>query len=214
MKRRLNFITLLIAFAFGLYTSFAIYRTFMESVTVGMSVDSENNTQQSGSSKQKNNNLLLFLDLVPENQDSVYNARTSTWLPAKIEKMTVEIKERKMPLLVVLPVGIIGLACMILIMVCFFKLVISVNKSVIFDRKNVRRLRYIGTGFLLLFLMNIGAGYYFLEMAKDLVQVPGYKISPGEVLEAKDLVMGLVAFFFAEIFAIGIRLREEQELTI
>lgn len=214
MKRRLNFITLLIAFAFGLYTSITLYRTFVESMTSGLSTDRKENVEQESSGKQDNDNLLLFLDLVPENQDSVYNEKSSSWIPAKIEKMSVEIKEREMPLAVIVPVGIIGIACMILIMVCFFKLVISVNKSVIFDRKNVKRLRYIGVGFLLIYLMNIGGGYYFLEMAKELVEVPGYKITPGEVLDAENLVMGLVAFFIAEIFAIGIRLREEQELTI
>lgn len=219
MKRRLNFITLLLALAFGLCLVSTLYQSvadFRAGWNSKQHADDGQNKKECESVPETN--LQLWLNLVPTNHfpstDSIYNVKSATWIPAEIQQVRVEIAERRMPMLVLVPVAILLVATGILIFVCFLKLVWSVNASVIFDRSNVKRLRYIGLGFVILFLEHTIESFYFLKVAEELVEIPGYALSAGDVMNAGSLILGMVSFLFAEIFSIGLRLREEQELTI
>ena len=94
----------------------------------------------------------------------------------------------------------------------FIKLLISVFKHEIFTRKNARRLR--------IFVYTTNGSLVFVSLYDWLIyhcvanqtKVPGYVISNYEfAISWSDMFLMLL---FAEIFAWGVKLQEEQELTI
>jgi hypothetical protein len=48
----------------------------------------------------------------------------------------------------------------------------------------------------------------------DAFALKGYSMHLSELLSITTLVLGIISFIIAEVFAIGLRLQEEQELTI
>ena len=108
-------------------------------------------------------------------------------------------------LLPVLPLFIWGI-------VNFVKLLVSVFKHEIFTRKNARRLRifvYTTNGSLAIISLYDWLVYHCIA---NQTTVAGYVISNYEfAISWSDMFLMLL---FAEIFALGVKLQEEQELTI
>jgi len=167
------------------------------------------------------NRRLFSMDLKPNNYDlctdSVYNAKTGEWLPAQFEAVAVEMEEEDAPwwrkVVVSFCVGIITGAVMLQIVV-FCQLIYTINKSIIFEWENVFKLRLIGWGIIAYFLANALYVYIDHQAIISIVDIPNYKIVTGEIWDFYQLILGLGVLLIAEIFAIGLRLREEQELTI
>ena len=102
------------------------------------------------------------------------------------------------------------------IIICAFNMlrfIKAVNNSVIFEWINVKRLRRVGGGFLILFFINCLHDFISYSFLKKSVELVDYNIR-NPVNEGGILLFGMIAFLIAEVFAVGIRLREEQELTI
>ena len=97
----------------------------------------------------------------------------------------------------------------------FVRFVQDVKRERIFIRNNVKRLRAIGILFLFLggMINIIGAiDYYFLQ--KDLnLNIPGYQVV-GFEFDYTVLLVAFLFFLFAEIFSMGVRMKEEQDLTV
>lgn len=221
MKKRLNIITAILGLAFCLHTFsyfadewYTFASSFMEGYRDGSNAWEKEDTGQ----EQK---TTLYLSVVPEKYgvlvDSVYNAKTEAWLPNRITSMAVTIDKddsiRKMDY-ITMAIGFVAMAIILVILFFFIDLILSVNHSVIFDKANIRSLRIIGTALLLLFLLTSCIEWFDLQTIRSLIEVPGYSITGGAVYSATSLILGIVSFLIAEIFAIGLRLKEEQDLTI
>lgn len=98
--------------------------------------------------------------------------------------------------------------------ISFYKLINTINHQIIFDWINVRRLNKLGILLLIsaviVIIINL-LNYY--SVAEDIV-LDGHSINFFEVFNTINLILGLIALLVGRIFAMGIRLREEQELTI
>ena len=95
---------------------------------------------------------------------------------------------------------------------CLIRLVIAVMRGSVFTRANVRRMRF--------FAYSLLAGCAWLEMyrwfsylaATGCVNIPGYEVAYNG-LKYSWLSYILLAMF-TEIFAVGVKIKEEQDLTI
>lgn len=216
MKRRLNLITLLIAAAFVLHLVNYFSSEF------GEHKDSFMRGYEEGSHPKDTEYNLHFLTLIPQDYgimtDSVYNLKSKSWLPARKENIVVTtpvIKKRPWwEIGLTIPVALLLVGAFIMIINCFIRLILAVNKSIIFEWINVSRLRKIGTGFLTLYVTNVGIEFYYHWLTISEIEIPDYIISGGSVFNATTLILGLIAFLMAEVFAVGLRLKEEQDLTI
>ena len=95
---------------------------------------------------------------------------------------------------------------------CLIRLVISVLRGSVFTRKNVRRMRiFVYSTLLLGVLFELMSYASYLNVTAH-VDIPGYEVAYGG-LEYTWLPYLLLALF-TEIFAIGVKLKEEQDLTI
>ena len=95
---------------------------------------------------------------------------------------------------------------------CLIRLVIAVLRGSVFTRKNVRRMRiFVYSTLLLGVLFELMSYASYLNVTAHVV-IPGYEVTYGG-LEYTWLPYLLLALF-TEIFAIGVKLKEEQDLTI
>ena len=213
MKKRLNLITLLIGVAMCIILGYSeTVTSFMEGFRDGMNTADR--------IKAGENVEVFLLNLEPAvglaKPLSLLNVKSGELLPARMRSVIVELTTtEKSGWSRVWPYCFTLLFFTGIIM-CTFNLVTfirAVNKSVIFEWINVKRLRRIGVGFLILFVINCLQdfnSYYFLKKSVELVD---YKIK-NPFNEGGILLFGMIAFLIAEVFAVGLRLREEQELTI
>lgn len=143
--------------------------------------------------------------------DSVQNTRFDIQTPYVVKQVVAcGWAPRWMGFLAILFLPIIPL--IIWGTVNFIKLLIAVFRHEIFTRKNARKLRifvYTTNGSLAFISLYDWLMYHCV--AKQTI-MPGYVISNYEfAISWSDMFL---MFLFAEIFALGVKLQEEQELTI
>jgi hypothetical protein len=99
-------------------------------------------------------------------------------------------------LFVIIFVGLYALAC-------FIRFIRNVNRDQVFTWENVSLLRWSGWGLL------------GIEVAMILFDaIEGFSFSYIYQEDTSDLIFGVFILIVAEAFAIGLKLKEEQDLTI
>ena len=106
------------------------------------------------------------------------------------------------------------LAANIWALVVFIRLVISINRSDIFCWRNVRRLRRLGVLLVVAFACSWLSAWVEVEAVRDVLSIPHYELTMTDVVDRISLLLGLCALIVGEVFAIGLRMKEEQDLTI
>ena len=105
-------------------------------------------------------------------------------------------------------------ALLIAIVVLFLKLIVRVNRGLVFEWRNVRLLRWLGgielTGSIVTTVIQI----YGASIVSSQFGVGGFLPDYFSYVSAMELTVGLVALIVAEIFAVGLKMKEEQDLTV
>lgn len=149
--------------------------------------------------------------------DSVYNKATEEYLPIRYSTIDAMVRNDQVNHASSAVAGIMALVvaiAMIVVVVYFIKLVYAINKSVIFEWKNVVKLRIIGISMLIAFAGVAIYGYLSYVRVIANIDLQHYIVEYPSFLNFFLLIAGLGLLLIAEIFAIGLRLKEEQELTI
>lgn len=165
----------------------------------------------------------MFLNVHPKDYssyvDSVFNEKTGQWIQAQyrgtivVEQPLVNKDYIWANALIVLSSFIILIAAVILF-IAFIRLILKINKSIIFHWTNVHKLRWIGSCMLVMFVAFGISGWMHNLINEANIGLKDYIISYEGVWDFQLLISGLGVLLIAEIFAIGLRLQEEQELTI
>lgn len=209
MKKRMVLIYILLCFALGLQFGFSGGRAIRDFERGWNSVGSNNDAQEY---------VMLDVYLKPDTAhmptDSLYNKKSNTWMPAQIRSASVGIADEGMPWVSGLAKGIVKIILFVVLMVLFFKLMIEVGLSRVFVWKNVKLLRLIGLILILVSVMDYIEFKYAVESFRAMIEIPGYIVSGNRLFNFMNLILGLAAFLIAEVFAIGLKLKEEQDLTI
>ena len=221
MKKRLNFITALIGVALGfMLANSEMLSSFTEGFAEGYKegYDAVKNMDESA---QKEKNDVFFLELRPVNgitarPSALLNQKSGEWMPASLSSVKVSIpsaaKSGWMKFWKVAGV-LLFMAGFIMCGFNFLKVIFAVNKSVIFEWINVKRLRRTGLGFIVLFLSGIMLELPNHLLATTAIELADYSIKRS-IIEGNTLLLGMITLLVAEVFAVGLRMREEQELTI
>ena len=231
MKKRLNIITFLFIGIIILATVLEAYFKFdnmfkinrtSDQIEIGFYYSSEGNAKDVNDYESKKDYESFSVRLNPDKvfaPDSLFNEKTGKWMPVRTKEVEVYIQKDEIEyfyvndIIVKLLFVIIALIGFYMLIVNFVKIMISVNKSVIFDWINVRRLRKIGTGLILMFIADAIISIYESVLAMGIFKISNYSIIM-ETFSESLLIEGMIAFIVAEIFAVGLRLKEEQDLTI
>ncbi|MCD7936538.1 MAG: DUF2975 domain-containing protein [Tannerellaceae bacterium] len=229
MKRRLNLLCTVLLIAFGAHFLMQTYyllpemmQAFKEGYEAGIHMGEKAVEENDKSHLLKGEEFMpVPLALTPHSYtnpmpDSLYNAKTGKWMPAQIENITVEYKKEidLVQHLLLLPVSLLSAAGLLLALISFIRLLLAINKSVIFEWKNVKRLRLIGVGFIVTFICHFIIGYVNYHFAWNHIMLADYKISSTILWDNVNLILGFISLLLAEVFAIGLSLKEKQELTI
>ncbi len=143
--------------------------------------------------------------------DSLHNSKLGEQVPYRIETIKTFIEE---PLskhvldIFMLPLGLFAFYGFY----CLIRLLLSVARKEVFVRKNVQRMRIFVYGVILVSLVMELRNYSDYLSAVSQIQLPGYEIC-NYSMNAPWLFLILLALF-TEILAVGVKIKEEQELTI
>jgi len=99
-------------------------------------------------------------------------------------------------------------------LVLFIRIVVAVNRSDIFNWRNVRRLRRLGILLIVGFVCVLLPEYLSLCSLREVFSLEAYDLTLSDSVKVTNLLLGLIALIVAEIFAIGLKMKEEQDLTI
>jgi len=100
------------------------------------------------------------------------------------------------------------------------KFLFTITEGTPFVNENARRIRMLGFCLIGAELVRIIYQYIVVTYLKGTVSVPGARVSYGDFffyldwLNLEIIFAGFIILVIAEVFKIGINLREEQELTI
>ena len=96
----------------------------------------------------------------------------------------------------------------------FIKFIRNINRSDIFCWANVKLLRKLGTSLLITFATTLTSTYMHTWQLSQVLKIPGYSYNWLNPFSHSSLLLGVLAFVIAEVFAIGLKMKEEQDLTI
>lgn len=104
--------------------------------------------------------------------------------------------------------------CCIYAIVQFVKMIRNIHRNIIFDWANVKRLRRLGLSLILCFCCSLVTFAINNHLVSQVISLKDCDFSIAFQFSDPTLLIGFTALLFAEIFAIGLRLKEENDLTI
>jgi len=229
MKKRLNILCLLVMLVLGYSVSESIYY-----VGLGISMGAKNGFEAGYEAGRKGEKLdqakkrakmldvihmkpiALIPDVYPFFNDSVLNEKTGEYVPAMYSQMLVSVKEKPNigQTLTISLSNLVNTLAVLVAIILFIFLIISINKSKIFNWKNVYCLRWLGGMLVLSFICTVVPTVVTSNALSDVFSLKGYDLHLMELVSITNLLLGLSALIVGEVFAIGLRMKEEQELTI
>lgn len=143
--------------------------------------------------------------------DSLLNNKMNESLPYKIDKVSVAIVPSVWSN-IVLFFSMFTTLVILAGIYCLIRVLISISKRNVFTHYNVVRMRVFTYSLLAFCIFNeLMKWLNYIEVVKQ-VSLPGYEIK-GFSMSA-DWVSVVVIVLFTEIFAVGVKMKEEQDLTI
>ncbi|MDO4164317.1 MAG: DUF2975 domain-containing protein [Bacteroides sp.] len=149
-------------------------------------------------------------------RDSVFNVKSGKYVPAAHNMLYVYVNSGQgFKMRITMGVlSLLYLAFQIWALVLFIRLVISINRLSIFGWKNVRRLRLLGLMLIVAFGTQLLVAYINGQAVAEVFEMEGYLLRPFDAVRSLTLVLGLCSLIVGEVFAIGLKMKEEQDLTI
>lgn len=143
---------------------------------------------------------------------------TSAKYPVILDRASVLVPEKELssPLSWTTTIFyIVSLVLFILLMIEFIKFIININKGVIFDEKNVKRLTRFSYYLISIAILRCAVGIIEDIMISNInLEFKGYTISAYWSIPWSTLLLGLLALLMAKVWSRGLDMEKEQELTI
>lgn len=227
MKRRLNILCAVVLLVMGWSVGVSLYYMGLGMTKgVQMGMDAAREMQEEGSyDKLEELNNLKTVSLFPKFlhdykgglfTDSVRNEKTGQYVPMAYTNLMVSVPVHKAVWQNVVSggMGVLALAAGVWALVLFIRIVVAVNRSDIFNWRNVRRLRRLGILLIVGFVCVLLPEYLSLCSLREVFSLEAYDLTLSDSVKVTNLLLGLIALIVAEIFAIGLKMKEEQDLTI
>lgn len=112
--------------------------------------------------------------------------------------------------------GVISITASIFFLCYLIRFIRNVRRNEIFEWKNVRMLRRMGLAIIVTFAMSVIAEWLQYAAASEVFSPKGYMTDWYSGISDHILLLGIgiAAIIIGEVFARGLQMREEQELTI
>ena len=153
--------------------------------------------------------------------DSIHNLKRAERLPIRFDKAQIladafsveDNSALRMMKVLEIPLSLLMLLIVVLIPVFFIKLNISLKKEVVFDKSNIKCMRWIGILLILYYFVMLTVSWIIYKTNLMMFEFAEYKIQ----FKQPDLIwilLGVVVLLFAEVLYRGSKMKDEQDLTI
>lgn len=217
MKTRLKIYSLLLMVVFTAALGYEMYKgsgSFSQGFNEGYHHrDPDHFTQKIG--ERHSMTLLLDTDnFMPK--DSILNKRTGQYCPAEYHEIIVYANEKEpwWAEIRTLLFGFLSLISFVVILICFYRIITAIQSAKFFEQSTILKLRLMGISFFVLALMYGIDQYYMFQRTQVFFEFDNYKLASGEWFLSSYWIYGLISFVIAESFSIGLKMKEEQDLTI
>ncbi len=215
MKKKLNLFCVLIFVAL-IGDILSMSNAFITGFNTGMKHGSERHDVTETSPNKYNSISLLPADMTETNAVTVTDNATGkackVW-PTQLmvpKAGSTGLLASMFTLAYTLAFGALAAAAL----VAFIMFVRNVNKNNIFTRGNITLLRWVGWCLVGAGIIVTADGCYDTYTAQQVFSLTGYVVDYGSAVDITNIIFGLFALVVAEAFAISLRMKEEQELTI
>lgn len=216
MKRKLNILyllTFIVLFSSVIGDLYSGIKAFEDGWSDGGNI--KGNSYQSALVKDRYNSADVHFQFAKTNSNiKIRNEKTGKDINIWLNEIDIPHSDSTllsiMSLFIIIPV-----IAALWAVVVFIKLIISINKDEgVFNKRNIRRLRTLGI-LLLIYAVYVSI-FSFLNVyaAAQEVTIKGCSIDYSECFELRTILLALISLIASRIFANGLRMREEQELTI
>ena len=214
MKRRLNILCLVVMLVLSYSVLEQGYYIFL-GAKMGAQTGLELGKKGSDIAAYKELMNLKVVNLIPSSMES-FDFFSRSYVPAAYSSLMVSVDSHDSVGKVVAKYLLIylHLGFSLWAVVLFIRLIISINKSDIFNWRNVRRLRRLGMALVVSFCCTFASSYLDFIGIDTVFSLHGYELSLSELVSTTTLVLGLCSLIVGEVFAIGLKMKEEQDLTI
>ena len=219
MKKRLNLYCMLIAVLILVQAGLSIH-----SMILGFSVGWNTVKTEHQAHPRKGYSSIVSLNIAPDQMNSLTEAKFSdqvshagrdakVW-PLKVMAATPGPTNSLVSSLIVILSSIAEAVFAVMLIVHFMKFILNVNRQRVFEHDNIRHLRWVG-GLLLFFgILETMEAMIDTFQASQFIHFSHYQILYSQTIETSTIVCGLVTLLLAEAFAIGLKMKEDAELTI
>ena len=218
MKKRFNFIAILILAA--LTTSIIIdFSIKIDDLTAGFN----DGMGQVMDDNPHGSTMHHWIDIIPiKNREFNFtitnkkNQEQVTFIPRTIVAKTAKSTNTTIVILHGIT-GILALAIYIIsirTIVFFIKFTLAVNKGFVFAKQNLSHLNNLGWSLILNFVCVTLFSLANFHIKTELFDIQGYKLILGEPIPFIWLLGGLTILLIRQFVAMGIKMKEEQDLTI
>lgn len=149
---------------------------------------------------------------IAELRDSLFNTKMGCNVPYTITQVETYADVPGWVMLI-MPFAFIACLCYLFGFYCLIRLLISVSRRDVFTGENVFRLRVFAysqaAAMGLIWLYEWVHNYFAVQQ----LQLLGYEVMSGTTFYVEWMLLMLFVLF-AEIFAVGVKIKEEQDLTI
>ena len=158
------------------------------------------------------------LHLVPKDYrvyaDTVINARTGMPMPLSMRTARVRLGTAAQPLKWLRSALIVLYALTFLtFIILLIRFISALKTGEIFNRGNERKLRWMGILFLISYAVGWALEGIDYAFVKSLVSFENYTVAMDR-MSAAPLIAGIIFLLFAQIFALGRNMKEDQEFMV
>jgi len=159
-------------------------------------------------------NLHLIPKQFPGYYETVLNTKTGESEPMSLMEIQVRLKDtsRASKWINGILVGV-GIVCILAFIFLLFYFILTIKSGEIFDKGNERTLRWMAVIFFIMFACDLAYSLLFISLVKSAIALENYSIE-WERPYLFPLVLGFTFLLFAQIFAMGRKMKEDQEFMV
>ena len=184
-----------------------------------------NNEQDFDESRSLNYPIMYFLEVKPllgyrHFPDQVQNLKSGENYPVRYTQIEIALPETKeltgrVKYLNALNVVVVLFIVVIYVIIpfTFILLIRSLYNGWVFHFKNIKRTRKLGLLLIMIYLLGLLSDFISYTIHNELFRFQDYKVV-FQFTQNYLLIMGLSILLMSEILARGLKLKEEQDLTI
>ena len=158
--------------------------------------------------------LRLIPKQFPGYYETVLNTKTGETEPMSLVDIEVMLDgENSAPKWIHGVILGVGIVCFLAFIFLLFYFILTIKSGEIFDKGNERTLRWMAVVFFAVFVCDLAYSLLNYTLVKSAIALENYSIE-WERPSVFPLVLGFTFLLFAQIFAMGRKMKEDQEFMV